>query len=283
MNPLIQNRAGGRRVVALSPGKRVLYLFKDVEKIRAQLRGELVVRMQDVDPADLLDDINTDAMTPAWVCFRHKPEDIAFDAYAGLMDKDNQRVFATRALLDGNFEVIVSGQRKGTGSSRETAPQAEKWSGIGLVIAHSFAPIHLRNNINLGQLLGDYEQLKRLEAGEELALDEFTAKYDAVTRAMLEAGGLFEFGAKYQSGEVKVAPPPTPQRAMTMAEKILASHLVGGTRTSCVKPGDACLVNVDGGYSHEFTTAQVHYFLQQEYGERYQVVNPSKFAVFEDH
>ncbi len=283
MNPLIQNRAGGRRVVALSPGKRVLYLFKDVEKIRAQLRGELVVRMQDVDPADLLDDINTDAMTPAWVCFRHKPEDIALDAYAGLMDKDNQRVFGTRALLDGNFEVIVSGQRKGTGSSRETAPQAERWSGIGLVIAHSFAPIHLRNNINLGQLLGDYEQLKRLEAGEELALDEFTAKYDAVTRAMLEAGGLFEFGAKYQSGEVKVAPPPTPQRAMTMAEKILASHLVGGTRTSCVKPGDACLVNVDGGYSHEFTTAQVHYFLQQEYGERYQVVNPSKFAVFEDH
>ena len=282
-NPVIHTRADGRRVVRLSKGKRVLYMFKDVEKIRAQLRGELAVRMAEVNPAELLDDINTDAMTPAWVCFRHKPEDIALDAYAGLMDPANQRVFGTRALFDGGFEAIVSGQRKGTGSSRETAPQAEKWSGIGLVFAHSFAPIHARNNINLGQLMGDYDQLRRLEAGEEIPLEEFTAKYDEVTRAILEAGGLFEFGAKYKSGEVKVAPPRHAPRAMTMAEKVIATHLVGGERTSCVKPGDACLVNVDGGYSHEFTTAQVHYFLQQEYGANYRVTNPAKFAVFEDH
>jgi len=282
-NPLIHTRPDGRRVVRLSGAKRVLYLFKDVEKIRAQLRGEATFRMKDVEPATLLDDINTDMMTPAWVCFRHKPEDIALDAYAGLMDASSQRVFGSRALSGGGFEVIVSGQRKGTGSSRETAPQAEKWSGIGLVIAHSFAPIHLRNNINLGQLMGDYEQLRRLEAGEEIALDEFTAKYDAVTRAILENGGLFEFGAKYARGEIKVAPPPTPARPMTMAEKIIASHLVGGTAKSCVQPHDACLVNVDGGYSHEFTTAQVHHFLQQEYGASYKVVNPAKFAVFEDH
>ncbi|MBM3989611.1 MAG: aconitate hydratase [Planctomycetes bacterium] len=282
-NPVIHTRADGRRVVRLSKGKRVLYMFKDVEKIRAQLRGELCVRMADVNAAELLDDINTDAMTPAWVCFRHKPEDIALDAYAGLMDASNQRVFGTRALFDGGFEVIVSGQRKGTGSSRETAPQAEKWSGIGLVIAHSFAPIHARNNINLGQLMGDYEQLRRLEAGEEIPLGEFTERYDEVTRAILEAGGLFEFGAKYKAGEVKVAPPRHAPRAMTMAEKIIATHLVGGERTSCVKPLDATLVNVDGGYSHEFTTAQVHYFLQQEYGADYKVTNPAKFAVFEDH
>ena len=80
--------------------------------------------MSDVDPADLLDDINTDVMTPAWVCFRHRPEDIALDAYAGLVDEQGERVFGTRALLDGGFQVIVSGQRKGTGSSRETAPSA---------------------------------------------------------------------------------------------------------------------------------------------------------------
>ena len=95
-NPVIHTRADGRRVVRLSKGKRVLYMFKDVEKIRAQLRGELVVRMGEVNPAELLDDINTDAMTPAWVCFRHKPEDIALDAYAGLMAPTNQRVFGTR-------------------------------------------------------------------------------------------------------------------------------------------------------------------------------------------
>jgi 3-isopropylmalate/(R)-2-methylmalate dehydratase large subunit len=69
---------------------------------------------------------------------------------------------------------------------------------------------------------------------------------------------------------------------MTMGEKIIASHLVGVADGS-VKPGDPCLVKVDGGYSHEFTTAQVHYFLEREYGKDYEIPNPAKFAVFEDH
>ncbi|HUR29536.1 MAG TPA: aconitase family protein [Planctomycetota bacterium] len=284
MNPLISTGPNGRRTVALSPGKRVLFLFKDLEKIRRQLRGEADHRMRDVDPADLLDDINTDVMTPAWVCFRHKPEDIALDAYAGLVDKEQKRVFERRALMDAGFEVIVSGARKGTGSSRETAPQCEKWSGIHLVIASSFAPIHLRNNINLGQLMGDYALLERLQAGEKIALEEFTGRFDPVTRATLECGGLFPFIAKYQRGDLRVIVPKHEQRPMTMAEKILASHIVGELEHSAsLAPNDACLVRVDGGYSHEFTTAQVHYFLTQEYGPDYTVQNPSKLAVFEDH
>jgi len=40
---------------------------------------------------------------------------------------------------------------------------------------------------------------------------------------------------------------------------------------------------VDGGYSHEFTTAQVDAFLEEEHGRDYRVANPSGFAVFEDH
>ena len=283
MNPLIKTLPDGRRVVALTPGKRVLFLTKDLELIARQLRGELDLSMADVDPRDLLDDINTDVMTPAWVCFRHRPEDIALDAYAGLLRKDGSRVVPTRALMDGNFEVIVSGQRKGTGSSRETAPQCERWSGIRLVIASSFAPIHERNNLNLGQLLGDHAQLARLERGERIPLEEFTGKYDPVTRAIVESGGLFPFATRLKSKQVSVPALSTPKRAMTMAEKILAAHLVGGGRGVHVKPGDIALVRVDGGYSHEFTTAQVHYFLSQEYGADYRIPDPSKFAVFEDH
>src|SRR5690606_25920740 len=105
--------------VRLTPGKRVLFLTKDAELIRRQLAGELDLTMDQVDPADLLDDINTDVMTPAWVCFDWKPSEIAREAYAGLI-VDGQRVFERDALADGNFEVIVSGLRKGTGSSRET-------------------------------------------------------------------------------------------------------------------------------------------------------------------
>ncbi|MEL6430711.1 MAG: aconitase family protein [Planctomycetota bacterium] len=283
MNELIHETSNGARVVRLTPGKRVLFLTKDLGKIKAQLAGELDLRMEDVDPADLLDDINTDTMTPAWVCFRHRPEDIALDAYAGLLDESGERVFGTRDLLDGGFEVIVSGKRKGTGSSRETAPQCEKWSGIRLVIAHSFAPIHERNNLNLGQLMGGYDVLARLQNGEDVALEELTGKYDPITRVMLEAGGLFPFAKKYRAGEVTVPVPDTAARPMTMGEKILASKVVGADGDVHLKPGDVCLVNVDGGYSHEFTTAQVHHFLGQEYGADYAVKNPSKFAIFEDH
>jgi 3-isopropylmalate/(R)-2-methylmalate dehydratase large subunit len=286
---LIQTKPDGRRVVALDPTKRVLFLTRDLEMIRAQLRGELDLSMRAVRAEDLLDDINTDTMTPAWVCFRHRPEDIALDAYAGLLDASGQRVFGTKALSGGGFQVIVSGQRKGTGSSRETAPQCEKWSGIELVIAASFAPIHERNNLNLGQLMGTYEQLERLQAGEEIPLEEFTSRYDPVTRAVLEAGGLFPFVAKYKAGEVQVPVPRHAPRALTMAEKILAAKLVrasssaSGAERVSLAPGDLCLVKVDGGYSHEFTTAQVHYFLGQQYGTDYKVADPRKFAVFEDH
>lgn len=269
--------------IRLTPGKRVLYLTKDLEKIRAQLEGRLSLRMRDLRVEDLLDDINTDVMTPAWVCFRHRPEDIALDAYAGLVDSKGERVFPTRALLDGNFEVIVSGYRKGTGSSRETAVQCEKWSGIRIVIAASFAPIHERNNIQQGQLMGNHALLQRLEEGEGVPLEEFLAPYDPISRLVLSSGGLFEFSRRLARGDIDLPKLMTERRPMTIAEKILARHLVPGQGEPFVKPGDSVLVYVDSGYSHEFTTAQVHEFLTREVGTDYRIANPRKFAVFEDH
>jgi len=186
-------------------------------------------------------------------------------------------------LINGNFEVIVSGQRKGTGSSRETAAQCERWAGIRIVIASSFAPIHERNNINLGQLMGGYDILSRLQNGENIPLSEFTKKYDPVTQKVIENGGLFAFASKLSSGEITLPPLNTDHRPMTMAEKIIARNLVGQKEGQCVKPNDPVIAQVQGGYSHEFTTAQVHTFLSEEYGEDYQLPNPDKFAVFEDH
>ena len=297
-------------IVSLTPGRRVLFLTKDPELIRRQLRGEVDLRMEDLAVEDLLDDINTDAMTPAWVCFSHRPEDIARDAYAGLI-VDGKRLFERDALRDGNFEVIVSGQRKGVGSSRETAVQAEKWSGIRIAIAASFAPIHARNNISQGVLMGDHEQLRRLQSGEALPLADFYRGYDPITQLVVRQGGLFPFSKALAAGEIRLPHPETPARPMTMVEKLLARHLLpaaaaegtaeqggapaeqsgapaeqSGEAASAgrfVKPGDAVVVAVDGGYSHEFTTAQVGYFLEQEHGADFQIEEPSRFAVFEDH
>ena len=269
--------------ISLTPGKRVLFLTKDLELIRRQLYEGLDLRMTDLRVEDLLDDINTDVMTPAWVCFDHEPAIIAENAYAGLVH-EGRRVFEPHALLDGGFEVIVSGHRKGTGSSRETAAQCERWSGIRVVIAASFAPIHERNNINLGQLMGDHDMLERLQAGESISLNEFTSQYDPVTRLIVENGGILPFARKLGDGEVSLPELNTGPRPMTMVEKMVSNKLLGKNgSTRYVKPGDAVLSQVDGGYSHEFTTGQVHEFLKEEYGDDYTLPNPSKYAVFEDH
>jgi len=269
--------------ISLDPGKRVLFLTKDLGLIQKQLYEGLDLRMADLSVEELLDDINTDVMTPAWVCFDHEPVMIAENAYAGLMH-EGRRVFEPRALIDGGFEVIVSGHRKGTGSSRETAPQCERWSGIRIVIAASFAPIHERNNLNLGQLMGDHSMLIRLQNGEDIQLNEFTERYDPVSRLILENGGILPFAKRLKEGDVELPEFSTSERPMTMIEKLVSNKLLGiNGKKRYVKPGDAVLAQVDGGYSHEFTTAQVHTFLAEEYGKDYVIPKPSKFAVFEDH
>jgi 3-isopropylmalate/(R)-2-methylmalate dehydratase large subunit len=263
-------------IINLTPGKRVLFLTKDPELIRRQLRGE---DLGWVPVEELLDDINTDAMTPAWVCFDYDPHIIARNAYAGLI-VNGERLFPQDALRDGNFEVIVSGYRKGVGSSRETATQCEVFSGIRIAVAASFAPIHAGNNINQGLLMADHDMLRRLQAGEGIPIDEFAKGRDAITQLIIRQGGLFPFAKALEAGEIRLPVPDTKTRPMTMGEKILARHARG---TDYVKPGDAIVVDVDGGYTHEFTTAQVHHFLTEEYGPDYTIKNPQKFAVFEDH
>lgn len=267
-------------LIELLKNDRVLFLTKDLELIKKQLYQGLNLRMRDLTPEELLDDINTDVMTPAWVCFDYKPEEIAINAYAGLIHKD-ERVFARRALMDGGFKVIVSGKRKGTGSSRETAAQCERFCGIRIAIADSFAPIHEQNNINLGQLMGGYDLLIRLQDGEKLSKSEFTRNYDEVTRLIVECDGLFKFSKKLTAGEIKLPEIINTSGPMTMVEKLISSK--GISPGSTVKPGDVVFAKVDGGYSHEFTSAQVHEFLRDEFGEDYKIANSEKFAVFEDH
>ncbi len=269
--------------IALTPGKRVLFLTKDPDLIRRQLAGLLDLQMGDLEIADLLDDINTDMMTPAWTCFDHEPAEIARNAYAGLIVK-GERLFAENALRDGNFEVIVSGFRKGTGSSRETAVQAEKWSGIRIAIAASFAPIHARNNLCQGVLMGDHALLRRLQAGESVPLECFMVGRDAVERDIVATGGLFAYSRQLAAGTLR--PPGLPARdprPLTLAEKILERHLAAPVPSGQLRPGDAVVVRVDSGYSHDYTSAQVHYFLQQQFGADYVVANAERFAAFEDH
>ena len=202
--------------------------------------------------------------------------------------RDGERVFDARRLIDGGFEVIVSGQRKGTGSSRETAPQAEKWSGIDLVIAASFAPIHARNNINLGQLMGDYAQLERLQAGEEIPLEDSRPGLRPRCHGAPSSSpaGCSPSDAKFAAGEIRSARRrPDPKRPDDHGREDDRFPPGRGRRTArpSVKPGDPAWSRSTAATATSSRPRRCTTSLRQEYGADYAVKNPAKFAVFEDH
>ncbi|MBI4874404.1 MAG: 3-isopropylmalate dehydratase small subunit [Acidobacteria bacterium] len=103
-------------------------------------------------------------------------------------------------------DILIGGENFGCGSSREQATAAVKYSGVGAVIAKSFARIFFRNSINLG-LPVVTTQAVEARAGDELEIDLLTGKivnltsgatFDAAPldpRAveLLEAGGLIPY------------------------------------------------------------------------------------------
>ncbi len=56
-------------------------------------------------------------------------------------------VFASKVKQN---DIIVAGQNFGGGSSREEAPKVLMHSGIGCIVAESFARIFYRNSFNIG-------------------------------------------------------------------------------------------------------------------------------------
>ena len=188
-------------------------------------RGELDLQMNDLRVDDLLDDINTDAMTPAWACFDWRPADIARNAYAGLMI-DGQRLFPEGALADGNFEVIVSGQRKGVGSSRETAVQAEKWS------RHPHRDRRRRSRRSTRATTSTWacswattRCSRRLQAGEPIALDGVHARPGrAHARRSSSTAACSRSPRRSRAARSRCRRSTRGARPMTMAEKILARH-----------------------------------------------------------
>ena len=78
---------------------------------------------------------------------------------ARYLNTANHKELASHCMedIDSDFKaksetskIIVAGRNFGCGSSREHAPIAIKASGIGLVIADSFARIFYRNSIDIG-------------------------------------------------------------------------------------------------------------------------------------
>jgi 3-isopropylmalate/(R)-2-methylmalate dehydratase large subunit len=271
---------------------RILFLTEDISLIRRQLEasGNEAVRLEDelaqrlaTDDLPLMSNISTDEITPGWVCFYYD-ETLGQYVYVGMRDGAVKK----DEVKNGGFSVVVSGLSKGCGSSRETAPYAEKWAGIQLVIAKSIEKIYGQNSQNIGLLTStDFGLIGRIRRGEEIPLDEFTKGLDPISKDIVEYGGLFNYNKARLAG--KVAPPATqslPRRPMNIVEKIIARHAfvkAGTIGVESVKPGDALFAVADVRFSHEYVTPMAASLFTQGLGVDAKVTEPQSVFAFRDH
>ncbi len=280
----------GKRPERISFVGRILFLTADTSLIRRQLEAgpeaaaleeELAQRLANND-LPLMSNISTDEITPGWVCFYYD-ETLGQFVYVGMREgavkKDEVKA--------GGFAVVVSGLSKGCGSSRETAPYAEKAAGLQLVIAQSIEKIYGQNSQNIGLLTStDFSLIERIRRGEEIPLTEFTTGLDPISQSIVEHGGLFNYNKARLAGEV--APPAleTTARPMTIVEKIIARHAfvrAGKIGVAAVKPGDALFAVADVRFSHEYVTPMAESLFKQALGANARVSQPESVFAFRDH
>jgi len=155
------------------------------------------------------DDINTDYI----ISGRYKFKTLDNQELARHLLEDIYPHFSDK-ISPGDF--IVAGENFGCGSSREQAPLAIKYAGIGGVLSKSFARIFYRNAINVGLPIIQVNTDK-IEEGENLVIDLLkgeifvpaknlqlkTASFPPLILNIMEAGGLVEYMKKYGGWKLK--------------------------------------------------------------------------------
>jgi len=287
VNQSLLNRTVPKRPGMVRLEGRILFLTEDPELIKRQLAGEDLpwdTQHPERNPK-LRDDISTDEITPAHICFFFD-ETLGEFPYTGLKC-GNQTPIGRMDVKRGGFVAAVSGKRRGKGSSREASPYAEMCAGIKLVIAENIERIYQQNCQNLGVLTStDFNLIDRIRAGQEIPLMEFTAGEDEITRQVIEYGGLFPFNVARMQGKVFLPPITTEARPMTIAEKIFARHMIHDVNqvgVEAVKPGDTGFARTDLRFSHEYVTPMASIFFEHFLGKDEPVTDAGTIMFFRDH
>ena len=110
------------------------------------------------------DDIDTDAIIPARYLNTIDHQELASHCM-----EDADPTFASKVKAG---DIIVGGKNFGCGSSREHAPVAIKASGVGVVVAGTFARIFYRNSFNTGLILVESaEAASEIRDGDEIGVN----------------------------------------------------------------------------------------------------------------
>jgi 3-isopropylmalate/(R)-2-methylmalate dehydratase large subunit len=285
--PSLLNRNIEKRPSFVRLKGRVLFLTEDPELVRRQVGGwDMPWDTQNpTTNPKLRDDISTDEITPAHICFYYD-DTLGEFPYTGLRC-GNETPIQRGDVKRGGFVAAVSGKRRGKGSSREQSPYAERSAGIQLVIAENIERIYKQNCQNLGVLTStNFSLIDKIRDGELLALSEFTEGEDLITKQVIEHGGLFEFNVARLQKKVFLPRCETKQRPMTLSEKIFARHMVhadGIVGVPYVKPSDTGFTRVDLRFSHEYVTPMASIFYERLVGKDVPVADPDSIKFFRDH
>ena len=287
MKQSILNREISQRPDQVKLQGRILFLTEDPQLIKRQLAGaDLAWDTQHPERnPKLRDDISTDEITPAHICFFFD-ETLGEFPYTGLKC-GNETPIKRGDVKRGGFVASVSGKRRGKGSSREQSPYAEMSAGIKLVIADNIERIYKQNCQNLGVLTStDFKLIDKIRRGEEIPLSQFTEGEDEITRQVIKYGGLFPFNVARLQRKVFLPPIDTKPRPMTIGEKIIARHMVeasGKIGVEAVKPGDTGFARTDLRFSHEYVTPMAAIFYEHYLGKDEPVNDAASILFFRDH
>jgi 3-isopropylmalate/(R)-2-methylmalate dehydratase large subunit len=283
----LKNRKIEKRPQTVKLQGRILFLTEDPELIKKQLAG-WDMPWDTKNPANnpkLRDDISTDEITPAHICF-YFDETLGEFPYVGLKC-GNELPIKRGDVKRGGFVACVSGKRRGKGSSREHSPYAELKAGIQLVVAENIERIYKQNCQNLGLLTStDFRVIDKIRNGEEMPLSSFMQGEDEITQQVIEYGGLFQFNVARMQKKVFLPPLQTKPRSMTLAEKIFAKHMIQADGTQgvpAVKPGDTGFARTDLRFSHEYVTPMASIFYDHFLGKETPVNDASTIKFFRDH
>ncbi len=145
--------------------------------------------------------VDTDQIIPARYLNTSDPVELA----SHVMEDSEEPNFA-KDHQEG--DIIVAGKNFGSGSSREHAPIAIKYSGVPVIVAKSFARIFFRNAINIGlPIVEAPEAVDEASKGDTFEIDlengivknitknktYNSTKFPEELMAILNAGGLMEY------------------------------------------------------------------------------------------
>jgi len=129
------------------------------------------------------DDVDTDAIIPGKYLRTKEMQVFAAHAMEGIDPEFAKKV--------KSGDIIVAGTNFGCGSSREQAPLALKYAGVGCIVAKSFARIFFRNAINIGLPL--IEADVDCQEGDEIIIDLLKGEVTVKGKGLYKGNKLPDF------------------------------------------------------------------------------------------